>query len=80
MQQFFSPFESFLKKTLETVVKVYSFQLGHRNRLFQMLSQKYAHVKKELINNLNKNKNLAKENKMMRDLMVSFASCLCILW
>lgn len=73
MQQFFSSFEPFLKKSFETVIKVYSFQLGHRNRLFQILSQKYAHVKKECINNLNKNKTLAKENKMLKDLMVSFA-------
>lgn len=71
VQPFFTPYESFLKQTLETIQKVYSFQLTQRNRLYQLLSKKYAYAKKECFNSTNKNKALMQENKMLKDLYVS---------
>lgn len=73
-QQFFTPFEGYFKKTLETIQNVFNFQIGQRNRLFQVLSQKYAYAKKECITSINKNKALMKENKMLKDI-VSFSEC-----
>lgn len=71
IQHFFTPFETYLKRTLDTTQKVYTFQLTQRNRLYQILSQKYSYAKKECINSLNRNKALVKENKMLKDLLVS---------
>lgn len=70
-QQFFTPFESFLKKTLETIQQVNNFQKGQRNRLFHATMQKYTYAKKECVNSLNRNKAMAKEIKMLKDLVVS---------
>lgn len=72
MQQFFTPFEAYLKKTNETIQKVFNFQMGQRNRLYQVLSQKYAYAKKEYFSSVNRNKALLKENKMLKDIVVSF--------
>lgn len=71
VQPFFTPYESFLKQTLETVQKVFSFQLSQRNRLHQLLSQKYSFAKKECFSFSNKNKTLMQENKILKELYVS---------
>ncbi|KAG5897640.1 hypothetical protein JTB14_013781 [Gonioctena quinquepunctata] len=50
---------------------VYNFQMQHRMKMFQTLAQKYAFAKKECINVHNKNKNLARENKMLKNMLMS---------
>ncbi|CAH1156230.1 unnamed protein product [Phaedon cochleariae] len=67
VQQFFIPFEVQVKKLSE----MYNFQMQHRMRLFQTMSQKYAFLKKEFINVHNKGKNLARENTMLKNMLMS---------
>lgn len=74
VQQCFLSFETLLKKTLDAMQlqqKIYCFQMAQRNHMYEMLTQKYAYAKKECIKNLNKNKELMKQNKMMKDFIVS---------
>ncbi|XP_023021386.1 nenya isoform X2 [Leptinotarsa decemlineata] len=67
VQQFFIPLDLQIKKLSE----VYNFQMQHRMRMFQTLAQKYAFAKKECINVHNKNKNLLRENRTLKNMLMS---------
>ncbi|KAJ8912517.1 hypothetical protein NQ315_014461, partial [Exocentrus adspersus] len=53
------------------VAMVCSFQMQHKSRLFQAIMQKYGFAKKECISCHNKNKNLVRENKMLKTMLMS---------
>lgn len=80
VQQFFMPFEMFLKKSIEKVEKVYNFQTAQQNRLIQILSQKYDYAKKECIKHITKNKELTLENKILKENRVHLSHLLMFLF
>ncbi|KAJ8938679.1 hypothetical protein NQ318_004479 [Aromia moschata] len=50
---------------------VYNFQMQHYNRLYQVICQKYAYAKKQCISLDNRCKNLIRENKMLKNMLMS---------